>query len=330
MSKGRMHGDYRSRGDDSGKKGTMISIVIPVFNEEGSLSELYRRITVVMKYMHLPYELIFVDDGSTDRSLEIMLELSEKDKDVKIIQLSRNFGHQLAIIAGIDYARGEAVIMMDSDLQHPPEIIEKLIEKWHEGNDVVYTCRDQTQDASLFKNFTAQCFYMLVNYLAEVNISTGTADFRLLDRRVVESLRTFEERSIFLRGLINWVGYRQASISYRADARYSGKSKYSFLRMLRFATHGITSFSSIPLYVSAFLGILISFCSFIYGTMIIYARLFTNRLVEGWTSVMVVLLFLGGIHLITLGVQGIYLGQVYKEVKRRPRYLIRRVYGTGQ
>jgi glycosyltransferase involved in cell wall biosynthesis len=308
----------------------MISIVIPVFNEEGSLPELYRRIAVVMEYMHLPYELIFVDDGSTDRSMEIMLELSEKDKDVKIIQLSRNFGHQLAIIAGIDHARGEAVIMMDSDLQHPPELIEKLIEKWYEGNDVVYTCRDQTQDAGLLKNFTAQCFYTLVKYLAEVNISTGTADFRLLDRRVVESLRTFEERSIFLRGIINWVGYRQTSISYRADARYSGESKYSFLRMLRFAIDGITSFSSVPLYISAFLGILISLFSFIYGTLIIYARLFTDRLVEGWTSVMVVILFLGGIHLITQGIQGIYLGQVYREVKGRPRYLIRRVYGTGQ
>jgi polyisoprenyl-phosphate glycosyltransferase len=308
----------------------MISIVVPVYNEEGNLPELYHRITAVMKHMRLPFELIFVDDGSTDRSLDTMLRLSEKDKNVKIIQLSRNFGHQLAIIAGIDHAHGEAVIMMDSDLQHPPELIEKLVEKWYEGNDVVYTCRDQTQDAGLLKNFTAQCFYTLVNYLAEVNISTGTADFRLLDRRVVESLRTFEERSIFLRGIINWVGYRQASISYRADARYSGESKYSFLKMLRFAIDGITSFSSVPLYLSAFLGILISLFSFIYGTLIIYARLFTDRLVEGWTSVMVVILFLGGIHLITQGIQGIYLGQVYKEVKGRPRYLIRRVYGTDQ
>jgi dolichol-phosphate mannosyltransferase len=219
--------------------------------------------------------------------------------------------------------------MMDSDLQHPPELIERLIEKWREGNDVVYTCRDQTQDASLFKKFTARCFYMLANHLAEVNISTGTADFRLLDRSVVESLRAFEERSIFLRGIINWVGYRQTSISYRAAARYSGESKYSFLRMLRFATHGITSFSSIPLYISAFLGIIISLCSFIYAGLVIYVRLFTERVVEGWTSVMVALLFLGGIHLITLGIQGIYLGQVYKEVKGRPRYLIRRVYGSN-
>jgi dolichol-phosphate mannosyltransferase len=310
------------------KEETMISIVVPVFNEEESLPELYRRISAVMKHIHLSFELIFVDDGSTDRSLDIMLEFSEKDKNIKIIQLSRNFGHQLAIIAGLDHAHGEAVIMMDGDLQHPPELIEKLVEKWHEGNDVVYTCRDQTQDASIFKKLTSRCFYTLVNRLAEVNIAPGTADFRLLDRSVIESLRTFGERSIFLRGIINWVGYHQAAIRYKAPARYSGESKYSFLKMLRFAMDGITSFSSIPLYISAFLGIFISLCSFLYALMVIYVRLFTERVVEGWTSVMVALLFLGGIHLVTLGIQGIYLGRVYKEVKGRPRYLVRRVYGA--
>jgi polyisoprenyl-phosphate glycosyltransferase len=312
------------------REGARISIVVPVFNEEGNLPELYRRIIIVMNRVRLPFELIFVDDGSIDRSLNIILEFTEKDKNVKAIQLSRNFGHQLAILAGIDYARGEAVIMMDGDLQHPPELIEKLIEKWQEGNEVVYTRRDQTQDASFFKNFTAWCFYMLANRLAEVNISAGTADFRLLDRSVVESLRTFEERSIFLRGVIYWMGYRQASISYRADTRYSGESKYSFLKMLRFAMDGITSFSSIPLYISALLGLVISLCSFLYAANVVYFRLFTDRVVEGWTSVMVVILFLGGIHLLTVGIQGIYLGQIYKEIKRRPRYLIRRIYGTDR
>jgi dolichol-phosphate mannosyltransferase len=301
-----------------------------VFNEEESLCELYRRIVAVMNHVRLSFELIFVDDGSTDRSLDIMLELSEKDNGVKIIQLSRNFGHQSAIIAGVDHAHGEAVIMMDSDLQHPPEVIEKLIEKWKEGYEVVYTCRDVTDNANLLKRVTSRGFYALIYYLAEVNISAGTADFRLLDRRVVESLRAFGERSIFLRGIVNWVGYRQAAIRYRAAARYGGESKYSFLQMLRFAIDGITSFSSIPLYISAFLGIIISLCSFLYGLMVIYARLFTNHVVEGWTSVMVALLFLGGIHLITLGIQGLYIGKVYKEVKGRPRYLVRRVYGTDQ
>jgi len=308
----------------------MISIVVPVCNEEGSLPELYHRIAAVMQRLSLPYELIFVDDGSTDGSLDIMLEFSEKDKSVKIIQLSRNFGHQSAILAGIANAHGKAVIMMDSDLQHPPELIEKLIDKWHEGNDVVYTCRDQTQDESLFKKLTSRCFYYLINHLAEVNISTGTADFRLLDRSVVESLRAFEEQSLFLRGIINWVGYRQTSISYRAAARYSGESKYSLLRMLRFATDGITSFSSLPLYISVFLGMVISLFCFIYAGLVIYVRLFTERTVDGWTSVIVAFLFLGGIHLLTLGIHGIYLGQVYKEVKGRPRYLIRRIYGRDQ
>ena len=308
----------------------MISIIVPVFNEEGSLPELYRRITAVMKQLDLSFEMIFVDDGSTDRSFEIILEMIEKDNNVKIIQLSRNFGHQLAIIAGIDHAHGDAVITMDGDLQHPPELIAKLIEKWHEGNDIVYTCRDETQDVSLFKKFTSHCFYTVINPLAEVSISPGAADFRLLDRSVVESLRTFGERSIFLRGIINWMGYRQAAIRYKAAARFSGESKYSFLRMLQFATDGITSFSSIPLYISAFIGIGISLCSFIYAANVVYLRLFTDRVVEGWTSVMVGLLFLGGIHLLTLGIQGIYIGQVYKEVKGRPRYLIRRVYGIDQ
>ena len=305
----------------------MISIIVPVFNEEGSLPELYRRITAVMKQLDMSFELIFVDDGSTDRSFEIMLEMIEKDNSVKIIQLSRNFGHQLAIIAGIDHAHGDAVITMDGDLQHPPELIAKLIEKWHEGNEIVYTCRDETQDVSLFKKFMSHCFYTVINPLAEVNIFPGAADFRLLDRSVVESLRAFGERSIFLRGIINWVGYRQAAIRYKAAARFSGESKYSFLKMLQFATDGITSFSSIPLYISAFIGIGISLCSFIYAANVVYLRLFTDRVVEGWTSVMVGLLFLGGIHLLTLGIQGIYLGKIYKEVKGRPRYLIRRVYG---
>ena len=308
----------------------MISIVVPVYNEAENLPELYRRISAVMNYVHLSFELIFVDDGSTDRSLNIMFELSEKDKSVKIIQLSRNFGHQSAIIAGINYARGEAVIMMDSDLQHPPELIQKLIEKWQEGYEVVYTCRDKTEDAGFFKRITSRCFYILAYHLGEVNICAGAADFRLLDRSVVESLQAFGERSIFLRGIINWLGYRQAAIHYRANARYGGESKYSFLRMLRFAVDGITSFSSIPLYISAFIGIIISVSSFLYGLMVVYVRLFTDRAVEGWTSVMVALLFLGGIHLVTLGIQGIYLAKVYTEVKGRPRYLIRRIYGPDE
>jgi len=308
----------------------MISIVVPVFNEQESLAELHRRLGEVMQYIDKKCEIIFINDGSTDKSLEIMLELSRKDKSIKIVELSRNFGHQAAITAGLDYAHGDIVITMDSDLQHPPELIPELIKKWEEGYDVVCTCRQRTADTGLFKNVTSRFFYAIINRLAEIHIPPGAADFRLMDRRVVEAFRALGERALFLRGLVSWVGYRQTAIPYEAHARYSGNSKYSFIRMLRFASDGITSFSSIPLYISAFIGMIISVLSFVYAAFAIYARLFTSQVVEGWTSVMAAVLLLGGIQLITLGIQGVYLGRIYNEVKRRPRYLVRRVYGLEE
>ena len=308
----------------------MISIIMPVFNEQEALPQLYRRVSEVMKCVNMPFELIFVNDGSTDKSLEIALGLCQEDKNVKVLELSRNFGHQVALMAGLDYAKGDAVITMDADLQHPPELIPELIKKWREGYDVVYTCRQRTADTGPLKNITSHLFYTIVNHLSEVDIPPGAADFRLLDRKVVEAFRTLGERALFHRGLVSWVGYRQTAIHYEARERYGGKSKYSFLRMLRFAADGITSFSSIPLYVSAFIGMLISAVSFVYAAFAIYAWLFTDRVVEGWTSVIVAVLFLGGIHLITLGIQGAYLGRIYNEVKGRPRYLVRRTYGFDE
>lgn len=308
----------------------MISIVVPVFNEQEVLRELYRCVSDVMKQVAMPFELILVNDGSTDQSLDIMLELWQQDKNVKVIDLSRNFGHQMAIMAGLEYTCGDAVITMDGDLQHPPELIDAFIQKWQQGYDVVYTSRDHTGDASLFKTMTSRLFYTIVNRLAEVHIPPGAADFRLLDRKVVEAIRALGERAVFLRGLVSWVGYRQTAIRYEAAARYSGKSKYSIIRMLRFATDGVTSFSSIPLYISAFIGILMSMLGFIYGAFAIYARMFTDRVVEGWTSVIVAVLFLGGINLITLGIQGTYLARIYNEVKGRPRYFVRRTYGVDR
>jgi polyisoprenyl-phosphate glycosyltransferase len=316
--------------DEVERVGLMISIIVPVFNEEEVLPELYRAVAEAMQQVDIPFELILVNDGSTDRSLDIMLDLREKDLKVEVIELSRNFGHQMAIMAGLEYACGEAIIMMDGDLQHPPELIEPLIKKWQQGFDVVYTSRDQTRDASLFKTLTSRLFYAVVNRLTEVNIPPGAADFRLMDRKVADVIRTLGERAVFLRGLVGWVGYRQTSIHYEAPARYSGDSKYSILRMLRFAVDGITSFSSIPLYISAFIGVMLSLLGFLYGAFALYARVFTGRVVEGWTSVIVTVLFLGGIHLITLGVHGIYLGRIYNEVKGRPRYLVRRTYGVGE
>lgn len=305
----------------------MISIVVPVFNEEEVLPQLYERVSRVMENTGIPFELIFVDDGSIDNSLELLSTLHQKNANVKVLELSRNFGHQMAIAAGLDYASGEAVVTMDSDLQHPPEMIPDLIRKWKEGYDIVYTCRTSTEDTGFFKNMTSSFFYAAINRLSEVNVPQGAADFRLMDHSVVEAFRLMGESSLFLRGLVSWVGYKQVAIPYEAAARYGGKSKYSFLRMLRFAIDGVTSFSSIPLYVSAFIGLIISVLSFIYAIFAIYARLFTDLVVEGWTSVMVMVLFLGGILLITLGIQGMYLGRIYKEVKGRPRYLVRRTYG---
>lgn len=305
----------------------MISIVVPVFNEQEALPQLYRRVSDVMGSVDMPFELVLVDDGSTDKSLEIMLELCQKDRNVKVLEFSRNFGHQMAIAAGLDYARGEAVITMDGDLQHPPEVIPELIKKWREGYDVVYTCRQRTPDTGPLKNITSCLFYAIINRLSNVSIPPGAADFRLLDRKVVEVFQTLGERALFHRGLVSWVGYRQTMIPYEAHARYGGRGKFSFIRMLRFAVDGITSFSSTPLYVSALIGMIISALSFVYAAYAIYVRLFTNRVVPGWTSVTVAVLFLGGIQLIALGVQGAYLGRIYNEVKRRPRYLVRRAYG---
>lgn len=306
----------------------MISIVVPVFNEEEVLPVLYYSIVEVMKQLAMPFELILVNDGSTDRSMDVMLDFHQRDKNVKVIELSRNFGHQIAVMAGLDYASGEAVITMDSDLQHPPELIEQLIKKWQQGYDVVFTNRDHTENANLFKTITSRLFYAIVNRLAEVNIPVGSADFRLLDRKVVEAIRALGERAVFLRGLVSWVGYRQAAIHYKAAPRYGGESKYSFMRMLRFAIDGVTSFSSIPLYISAFIGMIMSVFGFIYGAFAIYSRVFTGYVVEGWTSVIVTVLFLGGINLIILGIQGTYMARIYNEVKGRPRYLVRRAYGV--
>jgi dolichol-phosphate mannosyltransferase len=216
---------------------------------------------------------------------------------------------------------------MDGDLQHPPELIPTLLEKWQEGYDVVLTLRQSTADTGLLKKVSSRLFYGVVNSMSEVRIPPGAADFRLLDRKVVEVLKSLGERAVFHRGLVSWVGHRQAAVSYEAHARHGGKSKYSLSRMLRFAVSGVTSFSSVPLYIAAFAGVIISGFSFAYAAFAVYARLFTDRVVQGWTSVLVAVLFLGGVQLIALGVHGAYLGRIYGEVKGRPRYLVRQAYG---
>ncbi len=304
-----------------------ISIVIPVCNEEGNLENLYDRLSTVLKSLHLSYEIILVNDGSTDRSLEVMSALHQKDRQVKILSFSRNFGHMIALSAGLDHASGDAVITLDADLQHPPELIPELLKRRHEGAEVVNTVRKETRGAGIFKNLTARFFYFLINKIAKINLPSNAADYRLLDRKVVEALKNVRERSRFLRGLISWVGYKQEFVSYEADPRYSGKSKYSFSQMLSFAIDGITSFSSFPLRLSTYLGLATAFFSFLYILYAIYIRIFTQQAIAGWASVLVAVLFIGGIQLIFLGIIGEYLSRVYEESKARPLYIVDKKIG---
>jgi dolichol-phosphate mannosyltransferase len=300
----------------------LISIVIPVYNEENNLPILYSRLKATLNSSQYSYEIIFVDDGSIDNSWEYIEKLCVADSLVKGIRFSRNFGHQFALSAGIDYAKGNAVVTMDADLQHPPEMIPRLTEKWKEGFDIVYTIRGENKDASLFKRLSSNFFYTVINKFARISIPMGAADFRLLGRDVVDSFKSFHERTRFLRGLVGWMGYRNIGISYTADERFAGKTKYSFIKMVAFAVTGITSFSSFPLYISAFLGFIIAAISFFYGIYAVYVKIFTDKVVPGWTSVLLSVLFLGGVQLIAIGVLGEYLSRVYEEVKQRPLYLI--------
>lgn len=301
-----------------------ISIVIPVYNEESNLDLLYTLLTAVLHDQNINYEIIMVDDASTDNSLRAIEALSQKDHQVKALSFSRNFGHMIALSAGLDHAIGDAVITMDADLQHPPEMIPQLIKEWEKGSQIVSTLRKRSQGAGMIKNITASCFYWLINRIGKIQLPANSADFRLLDRKVVDSLKQIKERSRFLRGLISWVGFSQVFVEYNAQARTSGKTKYTFSKMFAFAIDGITSFSTFPLRLASYLGLFTAFISFLYILYAVYIRLFTNQAIAGWTSVLVAVLFIGGIQLIFLGVIGEYLGRVFEETKQRPLYIINR------
>lgn len=304
-----------------------LSIVVPVFNEEASLPEFYRRLTGVLKSLKLSYEIIMVDDGSRDRSAEIIADLNAADPRVKSLGFSKNFGHMVALSAGLDHAAGSAVVTIDADLQHPPELIPKLVEQWRAGAEVVNTLRKKTKDSGFFKNISAGFFYWLINKIGQINLPANAADYRLFDRKVVSALGQIRERSRFLRGLSRWVGFRQAFVEFEADRRFAGETKYSFSRMVSFAVDGITSFSAFPLRLAAYLGFLTAALSFFYIVYAVYVRIFTNQAIGGWASVLVAVLFIGGIQLIFLGVLGEYLSRVYEETKQRPLYIISRKIG---
>ena len=299
-----------------------VSLIIPAYNEDGNLLTLYSRLAEILSSLDAMWEVIFVDDGSTDNTWNQILSLHEDNKSVKGIRLSRNFGHQYALLAGLSHSVGDAVISMDADLQHPPDLIPQLISEWEKGNMIVNTIRIDSDDLSLFKKIASRVFYKLFGLLSGVRIESGMADFRLLDRKIVDNILQFREESFFLRGLIQWVGYKNSTIKYKSLNRQSGSSKYTLKKMFRFALDGITSFSIIPLRVGIFLGLITAAISFMAIFYAIYAKLFTNSAVPGWASTLAILSFLQGILFILLGLIGDYIGRILLEVKKRPRFLI--------
>ena len=304
---------------------SVISVVVPLFDEEGNVAELMARIAAIMERAVRPYgdtyEIVAVNDGSRDGTLGALRAARATNRFLTIVDLSRNFGHQIAATAGLDAARGDAVVLMDGDLQDPPELIERFLEKWREGYDVVYATRKARRGEGIFKVFTARVFYRTIRRLTNVSIPVDTGDFRLMSRRVVDALGQTREKHRFLRGLVSWVGYRQIGVEYERDPRHSGATKYPFSKMLTFAIDGITSFSEIPLRFATYLGFTVSVFAFVYIIVVLVNKaLGANE--PGYTSIMVALLFLGGVILISLGIIGEYLGRIYDQVKSRPLYLL--------
>jgi glycosyltransferase involved in cell wall biosynthesis len=299
-----------------------VSVVVPAFNEEGNIQELTEKLVDILKD-YKNYEILFIDDGSLDNTLTILKGLHMKNSRIRFISLARNFGHQNALKAGLDHASGDCVITMDADLQHPPELIPRLTEKWLEGYDVVYTIRKGDPGVSFIKRKTSGMFYRLMNRLSDIHLPRGAADFRLLDRTVVDVLKDLKEYYLFFRGITAWVGFKQYRIEYTPEKRFAGQSKYSMRRMLGFALTGITSFSLKPLRLSILLGVSLALLAFIYGVYAILMKIFSGQAAPGWASVLVSVLFIGGIQLIVMGIIGEYIGKLFMESKQRPHYVIR-------
>ena len=306
------------------------SFVIPVYNERDVLPELARRLSTVLEALDGAGEVVLVDDGSRDGSPELLRELNERDARFKVVRLSRNFGHQVAISAGLDHAEGDAVVIMDADLQDPPEVAIELARKWREGNDVVYAVRTDRAGESRAKLWTASWFYRLLNRMSEFEVPPNVGDFRLVDRRVLDVVGGMPEHRPFLRGMFAWVGFDQTGVTYERAARPAGKTKYSLPKMLTFALDGITSFSTAPLRLVLNAGFIFSALSFALGVATIVFKFAGVDVVPGWASILTVIAFLGGIQLIVLGMIGEYVGRIHDEVKRRPLYLVRETVGIGE
>jgi dolichol-phosphate mannosyltransferase len=300
-----------------------LSIAVPVYNEIESLPELHNRISEVMQQIGEPWELLLIDDGSSDGSTQWILSKADEDAHLKPVIFARNFGHQIAITAGLDYSRGQAVVVMDADLQDPPEVIVKMVERWREGYEVVYAVREEREGETLFKKATASLFYRLINKITDVDIPVDTGDFRLMDRKVVDALSSMRERHRFPRAMVAWVGFKQTGVSYRRAARMAGETKYPFRKMLRLALNAITGFSYFPLQISTYLGFFSAGLSILAIPVVVVMRLMGNQAFFGQATTLIAVLFLGGVQLISLGILGEYIGRLYDEAKGRPLYIVR-------
>jgi len=304
-----------------------LSIIAPMYNEEANIDCFFETLIPVLIHLGLEYEIICVNDGSKDRTLEKLLTHHQNNPQIKIINFSRNFGKEIALTAGLHHSGGQAIIPIDTDLQDPPELIEKMVDKWREGYDVVYAVRKQRLGESSFKRLTANVFYRFINFISDTPIPKDTGDFRLFDRRVVKELNRIPERTRFMKGLFAWVGFKQVGIEYDRQPRHLGKTKWNYWKLWNFALDGITLFSTFPLRLWSYIGIIISLLSFGYASFLVLRTLIHGKDVPGYASIMVAVLFLGGLQLISLGVIGEYLGRVYAETKRRPLYIINESYG---
>lgn len=299
------------------------SIVAPIYNEADSIPELYRRIISTMDSLNEPWELIMIDDGSKDESANLIRELADNDSRIRKVIFARNFGHQIAVTSGLDHSCGQAVIIIDSDLQDPPEVILDLIKKWKEGYEVVYAVRSEREGESWFKLTTASLFYRLIYWITDVNIPLDTGDFRLLDRKVVDIMNRMRERHRFLRGMSVWVGFRQIGVSYKRSARYAGETKYPLRKMIKFASDAITGYSYLPLQLATYLGFICAGLSILAIPIVVITRLIGSQAFFGQATTLIAVLFLGGVQLISLGILGEYIGRIYDEVKGRPLYVVK-------
>lgn len=305
-----------------------ISIVAPAYNEQEVLGEFHRRVTEVLTGLGCSYEIVLVNDGSRDGTLQLMHVLRERDPHVAVIDLSRNFGKEIALSAGLDHTKGEIVIVLDSDLQDPPELIPNMLEMWREGYDVVYGMRTVRDGETWFKKTTAKYFYRLIKQVSRVDIPKDTGDFRLMSRRAVESLCRLREEHRFMKGLFAWIGYPSRPLPYRRDRRAAGETKWNYWKLWNFAIEGITSFTVAPLKISTYLGLFVAALALLYAAVVIWKALFFSDPVRGYPSLMAVILFLGGVQLISIGLLGEYVGRIFNEVKQRPLYLVNRLLGS--